>query len=116
MGGRYGTLDIVINNAGNIAPTPLLEIAPEQWERTVRTHLHGTFYCTVEMVRRFLKPQRSGKIVNVTAPAAGRGSSGGGAYASAKGRIIAFTPNASRATLPVNLPGTGVPPVSRRPI
>ncbi len=31
IGERYGTLDIVINNAGNIAPTPLLEILPEQW-------------------------------------------------------------------------------------
>src|SRR6266446_4993373 len=90
IGERYGTLDIVINNAGNIAPTPLREIPPEQWERTVRTHLHGTFYCTVEMVRRFLKPQRSGKIVNVTAPAAVRGSSGVADYASAKGGIIAF--------------------------
>src|ERR1700722_9303438 len=62
---RYGTLDIVINNAGNISPTPLLEITPDQWEKTVRTHLHGTFYCTVEMVRRFLKPKRSGKIVKI---------------------------------------------------
>jgi len=62
---RYGMLDIVINNAGNISPTPLLEITPDQWEKTVRTHLHSTFYCTVEMVRRFLKPKRSGKIVKI---------------------------------------------------
>src|SRR6202521_1232883 len=70
IGERYGTLDIVINNAGNISPTPLLETTPEQWERTVRTHLHGTFYCTVEMVRRFLKPKRPGKTVPVTAHSA----------------------------------------------
>jgi NAD(P)-dependent dehydrogenase (short-subunit alcohol dehydrogenase family) len=36
---RYGSLDIVINNAGNIAPTPLLEIEPDQWDKTIRTHL-----------------------------------------------------------------------------
>ena len=113
IGGRYGTLDIVINNAGNIAPTPLLEIPPEQWERTVRTHLHGTFYCTVEMVRRFLKPQRSGKIVNVTAPAAVRGSSGVADYASAKGGIIAFTRNAARELLPFNIQVNAVLPVAR---
>ncbi len=46
---HFGTLDIVVNNAGTIRLTPLLEIAVEQWERTLRTHLYGTFYCTVEM-------------------------------------------------------------------
>jgi 3-oxoacyl-[acyl-carrier protein] reductase len=113
IGRRYGTLDIVINNAGNIAPAPLLEITPDQWERTVRTHLHGTFYCTVEMVRRFLKPNRSGKIVNVTAPSAVRGSSGVADYASAKGGIIAFTRNAARELLPFNIQVNAVLPVAR---
>src|SRR5260370_39236578 len=75
----------------------------EQGERTVRTHLRGTFYCTVEMVRRFLKPQRSGKIVNVTAPAAVRGSTGVADYTSAQGGILAFSPKAARETLPFNI-------------
>ena len=110
---RYGTLDILVNNAGNIAPTPLLEITPEQWERTVRTHLHGTFYCTIEMVRRFLKPKRAGKVVNVTAPSALRGSNGVSDYASAKGGIIAFTRNAARELLPLNIQVNAVLPVAR---
>jgi NAD(P)-dependent dehydrogenase (short-subunit alcohol dehydrogenase family) len=63
----------VVNNAGTIRPTPLLEITPEQWDRVLRIHLYGTFYCTVEMVRRFLASKRSGKIINVTAPSAIRG-------------------------------------------
>src|SRR5215472_9147543 len=109
---RYGTLDVLVNNAGNIAPTPLLEITPEQWDRTVRTHLYGTFYCTVEMVRRFLKPKRAGKIVNVTAPSALRGSNGVADYASAKGGIIAFTRNAARELLPFNIQVNAVLPVA----
>ncbi len=40
---HFGTIDIVVNNAGTINPTPLLEITPEQWERVLRTHLYGTF-------------------------------------------------------------------------
>src|SRR5260370_30487044 len=86
----------------------------EQGERTVRTHLRGTFYCTVEMVRRFLKPQRSGKIVNVTAPAAVRGSSGVADFASAKGGIIAFSRNAARQLLPFNIQVNAVLPGARR--
>jgi 3-oxoacyl-[acyl-carrier protein] reductase len=110
---RYGTLDILVNNAGNIAPTPLLEITPEQWDRTMRTHLYGTFYCTLEMVRRFLKPKRAGKIVNVTAPSAVRGGNGVADYASAKGGIIAFTRIAARELLAVNIQVNAVLPVAR---
>jgi 3-oxoacyl-[acyl-carrier protein] reductase len=109
----FGTLDIVVNNAGNIAPTPLLEITSEQWAHTIRTHLDGTFYCTVEMVRRFLKPKARGKIINVTAPSAVRGSSGVTDYASAKGGIIAFTRNAARELLPFNIQVNAVLPVAR---
>jgi 3-oxoacyl-[acyl-carrier protein] reductase len=110
---RFGTVDIVVNNAGNIAPTPLLEVTPEQWDTTIRTHLYGTFYCTVEMVRRFLKPKGAGKIVNVTAPTAVRGGYGLVDYASAKGGIIAFTRNASRELIPLNIQVNAVLPVAR---
>jgi 3-oxoacyl-[acyl-carrier protein] reductase len=110
---RYGTLDILINNAGNIAPAALLDITPEQWDRTIRTHLYGTFYCTVEMVKRFLKPKRAGKIINLTAPSAVRGSSGVADYAAAKGGIIAFTRNAARELLELNIQVNAILPVAR---
>jgi 3-oxoacyl-[acyl-carrier protein] reductase len=110
---QFGALDIVVNNAGNIAPTRLLEITTEQWERTIKTHLNGTFYCTVEMVRRFLEPKRCGKIINVTAPSALRGSHGVADYASAKAGIIAFTRNAARELLPLNIQVNAVLPVAR---
>jgi len=113
IAGRFGALDIVVNNAGNLTPTPLLDITPEQWERTIWTHLNGTFLCTVEMVRRFLKPKRSGKIVNVTAPSALRGSYGVADYAAAKAGIIAFTRNAARELLPLNIQVNAVLPVAR---
>jgi 3-oxoacyl-[acyl-carrier protein] reductase len=109
---HFGALDIVVNNAGTIAPAPLLEIGPEQWDRTLRTQLYGTFYCTVEMVRRFLAAKRSGKIVNVTAPSAIRGSSGVADYASAKGGIIAFTKNAAKELAPLNIQVNAVLPVA----
>jgi len=108
----FDTLDIVVNNAGTIKPTPLLEITPDQWERTVRTHLHGAFYCTVEMVRRFLASKHSGKIINVTAPSAIRGSSGVADYASAKGGIIAFTKNAAKELAALNIQVNAVLPVA----
>jgi 3-oxoacyl-[acyl-carrier protein] reductase len=109
---RYGTVDILVNNAGVLTPTPLLEITPAQWDRTIRTHLHGTFYCTMEMVNRFMKARGAGKVINLTAPSALRGSQGVTDYASAKGGIIAFTRNAARELLPLNIQVNAVLPVA----
>jgi 3-oxoacyl-[acyl-carrier protein] reductase len=106
------SLDILVNNAGVIRPRPLLEITPEQWDRTIRVHLHGTFHCTLEMTTRFLKPKGSGKIINVTAPAALRGSLGVADYASAKGGIIAFTKNAAQELAPFNIQVNAVLPIA----
>jgi 3-oxoacyl-[acyl-carrier protein] reductase len=110
---RFARLYIVVNNAGVIRPTPLLEITPEQWEDTIRTHLHGTFHCTVEMVNRFMKRRRSGKIVNVAAASALKAYAGVADYASAKGGIIAFTRNAARELQPLNIQVNAIIPVAR---
>ncbi len=110
---RFGTLDIVVNNDGIINPTPLLEIAPEQWERTIRNHLNGTFYCTLEMVNSFLKRKRAGKIVNVAAAAALKAYQGVADYGSAKGGIVAFTRNAARELMPLNIQVNCVVPVAQ---
>ena len=109
---RFGTLDILVNNAGVIRPTPLLEISPEQFDLTVRTHLHGAFFCTVEMVRRFMARHGHGKVINVTAPAALKGVAGVADYASAKGAIIALTRNAARELQPLNIQVNAVLPVA----
>ena len=110
---RFTTLDIVVNNAGIIRPTPLLEITPEQWESTIRTHLHGTFYCTIEAVNRFMKARRSGKIINVAAAAALRGYLGVADYASAKGGIVAFTRNAAKELQTFNVQVNAIVPAAR---
>lgn len=110
---RMGKLDILVNNAGIIRPTPFLEISPEQFERTVRTHLFGTFYHTQEALRRFMVPAKSGKVINLAAPAALRGSFGVVDYASAKGGIIALTKNVAKEFAPLNIQVNAVVPVAR---
>jgi 3-oxoacyl-[acyl-carrier protein] reductase len=111
LGRSYGTLDILVNNAGNIKPTPLLEITPEQWDQTVRTHLGGAFYCTREMVIRFMRPKQAGKIINVTSPSGVRASYGVADYGSAKAGVMMFTRCAARELLPFNIQVNAVLPV-----
>ena len=108
-----GGLDILVNNAGIIRPTPFMEITPEQFERTVRTHLFGTFYHTQEALRRFMIPAKRGKIINLAAPAALRGSYGVVDYVSAKGGIIAFTKNVAKEMIPLNIQVNAIVPVAK---
>lgn len=109
----FGTLDVVVNNAGIITPTNFLEITPEQWERTLRVHLNGTFFVMQEMVRRFFVPQGHGKVINVAAQSAIRASTGLADYASAKGGILSLTRNAARELAPLNVQVNAVLPVAR---
>ncbi|MDC0033192.1 SDR family oxidoreductase [Alphaproteobacteria bacterium] len=109
---EWGRLDILVNNAGIIRMTPLEDIAEEQWDRTIAVHLKGTFNCT-QAVLAIMKNQGDGKIINVAAPSALRGSSSVADYASAKGGIIAFSKNAANELGPYNIQVNCISPVAR---
>jgi 3-oxoacyl-[acyl-carrier protein] reductase len=108
----FGCLDILVNNAGIIKPTPFLEINPEQFEKTLKVHLFGTYYHTWLVAKRFMVPKKSGKIINLAAPAAFRGYIGVVDYATAKGGIAAFTKNVAKELLPYNIQVNAVVPVA----
>ena len=91
---KWGRIDVLVNNAGVLRLAPLEDISEARWDETLAIHLKGAFNCT-QAVLPFMKQQGKGKIVNVAAPSALRGSYGVADYASAKGGIIAFTRNAA---------------------
>ena len=108
---RWGRIDILINNAGVLRPAPLENISEEQWDETLSVHLKGTFNCT-QAVLPFMKQQQRGKIINVAAPSALRGSYGVADYAAAKGGIIAFTRNAANELKAYNIQVNCVSPTA----
>jgi NAD(P)-dependent dehydrogenase (short-subunit alcohol dehydrogenase family) len=92
----FGRIDILVNAVGGSTiiskPAAMVEEhSLDDWQRVIRFNLDGTFLFTHAVVP-VMKRQKSGKIVNL-ASIAGRGISvaSGGAYAAAKGGIIAFT-------------------------
>jgi NAD(P)-dependent dehydrogenase (short-subunit alcohol dehydrogenase family) len=99
---RWGRIDILVNNAGILRPASLENISEEQWDETLAVHLKGTFNCT-QAVIPFMKQQGKGKIINLAAPSALRGSYGVADYAAAKGGIIAFTRNAANELKSYNI-------------
>ena len=108
---RWGRLDVLVNNAGIIRPSRLEEISEVQWQTTLAVHLTGTFYCTQAVVPA-MKAQGGGKIINVAAPSALRGSFGVADYAAAKGGIIAFTRNTASELRPHNIQVNCLSPVA----
>jgi 3-oxoacyl-[acyl-carrier protein] reductase len=98
----FGRIDILVNNAGILRIAPLENISEERWDETLAVHLKGTFNCT-QAVIPFMKQQRKGKIINLAAPSALRGSYGVADYAAAKGGIVAFTRNAANELKAYNI-------------
>jgi 3-oxoacyl-[acyl-carrier protein] reductase len=74
-------------------------------------HLTGTFLCT-QAVLPSMRAQGGGKIINVAAPSALRGSFGVADYAAAKGGIIAFTRNAASELKGANIQVNCISPVA----
>jgi NAD(P)-dependent dehydrogenase (short-subunit alcohol dehydrogenase family) len=108
---RWGRIDILVNNAGILRLAPLEKISEERWDETLAVHLKGTFNCT-QAVLPFMKQRQRGKIINVAAPSALRGSFGVADYAAAKGGIVAFTRNAANELKAYNIQVNCISPVA----
>jgi glucose 1-dehydrogenase len=65
--GDMGPIDIMVANAGHgSTPKPLHETSWEEWDRVLRSNLHGTFLCGREAARRMVAGGKGGRIVNIS--------------------------------------------------
>lgn len=87
---QFGTLDILINNAGISRDTLLPRMQTVDWETVIATNLHSVFHCTKAAIKVMIR-QRFGRIVSVSSVAGLVGNVGQSNYAAAKAGIIGFT-------------------------
>lgn len=86
----YGSIDVLVNNAGVWLPAPIDKFPYETYRRTMEINLDGVVYCT-EAVLPYMLKQGSGRIINISSTAGQRGEAGYSPYAATKGAIISFT-------------------------
>ena len=67
----FGTIDVLVNNAGIFLTKPFLDFTTEDFDALVSTNLFGFFYITQRAVKEMLK-QKSGCVVSITAALADR--------------------------------------------
>ena len=87
----FGGVDVLVNCAGVISQTPLLEISLEEWDRVMRINLTSTFLCSQTALRHMCQRNR-GTIINVASSAGKSGGVAVGAhYSASKAGVICLT-------------------------
>ncbi len=90
MTSDFGSLDILINNAGITQDTLLMRMTEEMWDKVIQVNLKSCFNTVKAATRTFLK-QKSGSIINITSVVGIKGNAGQANYAASKAGIIGFT-------------------------
>ncbi len=92
---EYGSVHILINNAGITRDTLLPRMKETDWDEVMSVNLKGVFNCTKAVTRGMMK-QRYGRIVNITSVVGEMGNAGQTNYSATKAGIIGFTKSAAK--------------------
>src|SRR5271168_890986 len=87
----FGTVTILVNNAGVVNSRRAVELPEEEWRRVLSTNLDAVFYCAQEAARRMLAAGKTGAIVNIASVLGFGVAKGVIAYATAKAGVIQLT-------------------------
>lgn len=91
----WGSIDVLVNNAGWDKVGPYLDSTPETWERIIGINLMGTLTMS-HAVMSVMKDQGSGTVINIGSDAARVGSTGEAVYSACKGGLVAFSKTMAR--------------------
>ncbi|MGB8637518.1 MAG: glucose 1-dehydrogenase [Pseudolabrys sp.] len=87
----FGTVTILVNNAGIAHGGRAVEMPPEEWRKVLSTNLDAVFFWAQEAARRLLVAKKQGAIVNIASVLGLAVSKGAVAYAAAKAGVVQVT-------------------------
>ena len=87
---EFGTVDVLVNNAGITKDMLLMRMSEEQFDSVIQTNLKGTFNM-IRHVSSVMLKQRSGAIINMSSVVGVTGNAGQANYAASKAGVIGLT-------------------------
>lgn len=92
---NLGDVSILVNNAGGVFKSPLLDTTENGWDALYKSNLRHVLLCTQRVARRLVAAGLPGSIINVTSIEGARAAPGYAAYAAAKAGVINYTKTAA---------------------
>jgi NAD(P)-dependent dehydrogenase (short-subunit alcohol dehydrogenase family) len=92
---ELGEVSILVNNAGGVFTSPLLETTENGWDALYKSNLRHVLLCTQRVSRRLVAAGLPGSIINVTSIEGVRAAPGYAAYAAAKAGVVNYTKTAA---------------------
>ncbi len=110
LAARWGSVEILVNNAAMTAAKPVLDITPEEFDAVTAVNLRGTFIGS-QVFGRLFKDRGYGRIVNMASLAGQNGGTATGAhYAASKGGILTLTKVFARDLAPFGVTANAIAP------
>ena len=106
---QWGSIDVLVNNAGITRDTLLLRMKLEDWQAVINLNLTGVFLCT-QAVSKIMLKQRQGRIINIASVAGQMGNPGQANYSAAKAGVIGFTKTMAKELASRNVTVNAVAP------
>ena len=99
---EFGTVDLLINNAGISESKLFMDISEEDWDHMMDVNLKGAFNCT-QSVMETMVSNKQGKIINISSIWGMVGASCEVHYSTAKAGMIGFTKALAKELAPSNI-------------
>lgn len=99
---EFGSIDILINNAGIANQQLFTDTTAEQWHRMMAVHVDGMFHCTQAVLPAMIA-KKQGVVLNISSMWGVVGASCEVAYSTAKAAMIGFTKSLAREVGPCNI-------------
>jgi len=87
---RFGSIDVLVNNAGITADAQLVKMNEDQWDRVIAVNLKGVYNCT-KAIAPIMIARGSGRIINTSSVVGVYGNFGQTNYAATKAGVIGMT-------------------------
>jgi len=100
---ELGPVTILVNNAGGVFSSPILETSENGWDALYRANLKHVMLCTQRVARKMVEGATGGSIISVTSIEGVRAAPGYAAYAAAKAGVINFTQTAALEFAPYGI-------------